>query len=552
VSAQIWNIQPAAAIELLPQALAARLRGERFFIQFDMLDDRLAVAAKTIADIVRRKSDPDTRRLTLDALGAGALTIDGHPQNQLSSFTVAMRAAADSIAALSDGVIVHSSEAAGTLARTFGISGERFVRQLPTRRELALPVNYRRGSAVIVYAPELAPELTALVVHALDGLARHVVVIGDRTLCAGTTAEFSSDPLRDLASAAAIVVVEPNDPGVALALAAIGAPLAVTTTSGAREFVDGASIFQPWNRQSILAAANSAVGAAAPRVRRMVGWDLPELPEPSVSGKLVSLVMRTKNRRAWLARALASCAAQTYAPLEVVLVNDGGEPVDDLAMAYPFVRAIVNETSVGPTGALVAGMNAARGAYLGLLDDDDVIAADHCARLVDALERSGAMVAHSDAISLYANPSATGYDLAGTAVFLNGSVRPDVIMKTCNTGPMCTLMRREALASVGGYDPSMPFAEDWELLMRLAAQFDIVHVAAITAAYTIRSDGTNMMTSQGAAALRALERIREKFPLADRPLVHEMREQMIAQSKAQAGLANFPAPTVTFAGEALV
>jgi len=125
-------------------------------------------------------------------------------------------------------------------------------------------------------------------------------------------------------------------------------------------------------------------------------------------------------------------------------------------------------------------------------------------------------------------------------------------MKTCNTGPMCTLMRREALARVGGYDPSMPFAEDWELLMRLAAQFDIVHVAAITAAYTIRSDGTNMMTSQGAAALRALERIREKFPLADRPLVHEMREQMIAQSKAQAGLANFPAPTVTFAGEALV
>ena len=39
---------------------------------------------------------------------------------------------------------------------------------------------------------------------------------------------------------------------------------------------------------------------------------------------LVSIIVRTKDRPRLLRRALQSIAAQTYRPIEVVLVNDGG------------------------------------------------------------------------------------------------------------------------------------------------------------------------------------------------------------------------------------
>ncbi len=50
---------------------------------------------------------------------------------------------------------------------------------------------------------------------------------------------------------------------------------------------------------------------------------MPELDSVR-EGPLVSIVVRTKDRPALLAEALASIAASTYRRLEVVLVNDGG------------------------------------------------------------------------------------------------------------------------------------------------------------------------------------------------------------------------------------
>lgn len=43
---------------------------------------------------------------------------------------------------------------------------------------------------------------------------------------------------------------------------------------------------------------------------------------------LVSIIVRTKDRPKLLKRALQSIAAQTYRPIEVALVNDGGCGLD--------------------------------------------------------------------------------------------------------------------------------------------------------------------------------------------------------------------------------
>lgn len=86
---------------------------------------------------------------------------------------------------------------------------------------------------------------------------------------------------------------------------------------------------------------------------------------------LVSIIIPTRNRPHALPVALRSALAQTYEPLEIVVVDDASTPPaavpDD-----PRIRLIRLEQRRGGAGAKNEGMRQARGAYLSFLDDDDV------------------------------------------------------------------------------------------------------------------------------------------------------------------------------------
>lgn len=119
---------------------------------------------------------------------------------------------------------------------------------------------------------------------------------------------------------------------------------------------------------------------------------------------LVSVVMRTLGGRAReIRRALQSVAANTYRPLEVVIVYQGrdeGEwallqtlPVEFEALSI----RIVQNRGDGDRRAenLNIGWRLAQGRYLGFLDDDDSLEREHFALLTDALLRSGRAWAYS-------------------------------------------------------------------------------------------------------------------------------------------------------------
>jgi GT2 family glycosyltransferase len=92
-------------------------------------------------------------------------------------------------------------------------------------------------------------------------------------------------------------------------------------------------------------------------------------------GPLVSVVVPTYNRAHLIRRTVESVLAQGYAPLEIVIVDDGS--TDDtravLERAYggdERVRYVYQENR-GPAGARNRGFREARGEYVALLDSDD-------------------------------------------------------------------------------------------------------------------------------------------------------------------------------------
>ncbi|MCZ7606475.1 MAG: glycosyltransferase [Planctomycetota bacterium] len=96
-------------------------------------------------------------------------------------------------------------------------------------------------------------------------------------------------------------------------------------------------------------------------------------------GDLVSVIIPTFNRAARMPVAVRSVLAQTWRPLEIVVVDDGSpddtpqvlrglEPEVTAAGAIPrFIR----QQNGGAAGARNTGMKAATGQWIAFLDDDD-------------------------------------------------------------------------------------------------------------------------------------------------------------------------------------
>ncbi len=110
------------------------------------------------------------------------------------------------------------------------------------------------------------------------------------------------------------------------------------------------------------------------------------------TGPLVTVVMPVKDAADFLSEAVDSVLRQTWAPLELVIVDDGGtDGSDDLAQqavdADPRVRLVRHEgranRGIGPSRAL--GVRHAEGDLVAFLDADDVWEADHLDRTVRLL-----------------------------------------------------------------------------------------------------------------------------------------------------------------------
>ena len=215
-------------------------------------------------------------------------------------------------------------------------------------------------------------------------------------------------------------------------------------------------------------------------VRHLGGW--PEIHEIR-EGPRVSVVVRTRDRPRLLAEALESLAAGAYRRAEVVLVNDGGAPpAVPAGFPLPVVRVDLAE-SRGRAGAAEAGIAAASGDYVAFLDDDDLAAPEHLATLAGLVSAAGVRVAYTDAaVALYALDG-EGWVCRERRLPYSRDFDRDVLLVD-NYIPFNTLLIERALfAAAGPFDPSLPFFEDWDFLIRLSGLTPFHHLAQVTCEY---------------------------------------------------------------------
>lgn len=97
-----------------------------------------------------------------------------------------------------------------------------------------------------------------------------------------------------------------------------------------------------------------------------------------MTASLVSTIIPVHNRAAMLREAMASVLAQTYRPIEILIVDDGStddtaRAADELARTHPLDVRVIYQSNTGPGLAREAGRKAARGEFIQYLDSDDLL-----------------------------------------------------------------------------------------------------------------------------------------------------------------------------------
>ncbi len=212
-----------------------------------------------------------------------------------------------------------------------------------------------------------------------------------------------------------------------------------------------------------------------------------------VAGPKISVIVRTRDRPELLREALASLAANTYRPAEIVLVNDGGAPPSVPADFPRRVKIVELESNRGRAAAANAGIAAAGGEYVTFLDDDDLAEPEHLATLAGLVRAAGVRIAYTDAaVGVYELDGGVapeggkrnlGWRCTERRIPYSRDFDPELLLFD-NYIPFNTLLvERRLIEQAGELDDQLPFFEDWDYLIRLAALAPFHHLARVTCEY---------------------------------------------------------------------
>lgn len=106
------------------------------------------------------------------------------------------------------------------------------------------------------------------------------------------------------------------------------------------------------------------------------------------SDPLISVIVTAYNIEKYLTRCVDSLLAQTYKSMEVILVDDGSDDdtphlCDSYAEKYDFIF-VIHKDNEGPSAARNAGLEIAKGEYIGYVDGDDWVEPDMYEKMLGA------------------------------------------------------------------------------------------------------------------------------------------------------------------------
>jgi glycosyltransferase involved in cell wall biosynthesis len=192
---------------------------------------------------------------------------------------------------------------------------------------------------------------------------------------------------------------------------------------------------------------------------------------------LVSVIVATFNRAHIISPALESALQQTLTNYEIIVVDDGStdNTREFLTRRYgDKIRYIGKTKNEGLASARNTGIEASRGTYIALLDDDDLWLPEKLALQVHRAQKNPALgLVYCGACKV----NEAGEVLELIKPTKRGAIFEDMLYRNYLLGPASVaLIARDVLLKTGCFDKNLCPCADWDLWIRIArcAEVDFV------------------------------------------------------------------------------
>jgi len=226
---------------------------------------------------------------------------------------------------------------------------------------------------------------------------------------------------------------------------------------------------------------------------------------------LVSVVLPTYNRERSLGEAIDSVLQQTYAALELLVVDDAStDGTEALVLGFGDARIsyLRHENNRGGSAARNTGMAQARGEFIAFQDSDDTWLPHKLETQVAALAAAGAETGavYCPYWREYPDGRRETHP-ADPSAAPRGEIQR-ALLHANFIGTPTILARRSCCEAVGGFDEALPRFQDWDWMIRVAGQWrvEVVDEPLVRAGFA----GDNVTDGHSESLVAAERRILDK------------------------------------------
>ena len=233
---------------------------------------------------------------------------------------------------------------------------------------------------------------------------------------------------------------------------------------------------------------------------------------------MVSAIITTYKRPPEIVeRAAKSVLSQSYKDIELIIVDDSPDTYElrnavcDMALTFgKNVRYIQHEKNMGACAARNTGLSVARGEYVAFLDDDDEW-------LPEKIEKQLNVIKQNEDVALvycgrYTYHALENVEEQEKVSFYRGKVFDKLILNNFIGSTSFPLIRKTVIKELGGFDVNMPAAQDFEMWLRIAKNYEIDYVKEPLVRYYVH-DGEQITKNcrSKAEALDRLHKINKEY-----------------------------------------
>ena len=203
---------------------------------------------------------------------------------------------------------------------------------------------------------------------------------------------------------------------------------------------------------------------------------------------LVSVIIATYNRSRIISQAIESVLAQTFGDYEIIVVDDGGRDGTGHLLRNRFAGKLLyirKEKNEGLSAARNTGIQAARGRYIALLDDDDCWLPEKLELQVGLIEKRPSLgIVYCNSLKVDEYDEVFG-ELKGAK---RGNLFHDLLSSNCLGPPSGVLVAKGVFERSGYFDENLTALEDWDLWIRVSQLYEIDFVDRPLVRYRVHSD----------------------------------------------------------------